>query len=173
MLATQPLPKPKDQIEKASAATQTQTQPAAAGEVMVVESRFGTLDVQPEHILTLPQGLLGFGEHHAFGLAPLPDGQHPQFQILQCLEAPDLAFLVAPLNIQSNAIDESHLQEACGNLGIDRETLAVFLIVTVRRNDDGAHISMNMRAPLFVDVTNRTARQYVLPNNKYSIRHAL
>ena len=173
MVATQPLPKPKDQIEKASAATQTQTQPTAAGEVMVVESRFGTLQVQLQHILTLPQGLLGFGEHHAFGLAPLPNGQHPQFQVLQCLEAPDLAFLVAPLNIQSNAIDESDLQEACGNLGIDRETLAVFLIVTVRRNEDVAHISMNMRAPLFVDVTNRTARQYVLPNNKYSIRHAL
>ncbi len=171
MLANKPLPTPQDQIDAASGATQTQ--PTAAGEVMVVESRFGTLQVQPEHILNLPNGLLGFGEHHAFGLAPLPDGQHPQFQVLQCLEAPDLAFLVAPLNIHSNAIEESDLLEACANLGIDRASLAVFLIVTVRRYEDGADISMNMRAPLFVDVANRTARQYVLPNNKYSIRHAL
>jgi flagellar assembly factor FliW len=171
MLANQTLPTPEDQIDAAS--NLAQGQPAVAGDAMVVESRFGTLEVRPEHILTLPKGLLGFGEFQAFGLAALPDGQHPQFQVLQCLEAPDLAFLVAPLNIQSDAIDESDLRDACENLGIDRESLAVFLIVTVRRNADGAEVSMNMRAPLFVDVAKQAARQYVLPNNKYSIRHTL
>ena len=171
MLSNQPLPTPEDQIDAASSTTQTQS--AVGDAAMAVESRFGTLKVQPEHVLTLPKGLLGFSEHQAFGLAPLPNGQHPQFQVLQCLEAPDLAFLVAPLNFQSNAIDESDLQEACEILGIDREILAVFLIVTVRRNEGGAHISMNMRAPLFVHTANLTARQYVLPNNKYSIRHVL
>ena len=87
--------------------------------------------------------------------------------------APDLAFLVAPMNMESGAIDDADLTEASETLGIPRKSLAVLLIVTVRRDDAGAHVSVNMRAPVFVDIERRTARQYVLPNGKYSIRQGL
>lgn len=147
--------------------------PADAAGPVSIESRFGTIEIGPEQHLTLPHGLLGFAEFHDFGLAALPNGRHPQFRVLQCLSTPELSFLVAPLNMDSGAIDESDLKEACATLGISRERLGILLIVTVRRDDDGAHVSVNMRAPLFVDTARNTARQYVMPNNKYSIRHAL
>lgn len=146
---------------------------AGDAEAFILESRFGTLEIMPENRLELPHGLLGFAEFHDFALATLPDGRHPQFRVLQCLSTPELSFLVAPLNIESGAIDETDLKESCATLGITRERLAILLIVTVRRNEDGAHVSVNMRAPLFVDTSRSTARQYVMPNNKYSIRHAL
>lgn len=139
----------------------------------LVESRFGTIEIAQENLLHLPNGLLGFAEFHEFGLAPLPEGRHSQFRVLQCMTAQDLAFLVAPLNLESRAIDEDDLMEACATLGISRHELIVLLIVTVRRDDDGARVSVNMRAPLFVDGARNVARQYVLPNNKYSIRHTL
>ena len=164
MLANPTLSQRDDQVDPSS---------DNSGKPIVIDSRFGTLVVEADNILKLPSGLLGFGDYHDYGLAPLPDGQHPHFQVLQCLEAPDLAFLVAPLNLVSNAIDERDLAEACGNLGINRQSLALLLIVTVRRTEENAEISVNLRAPVFVDVTRRTARQYVLPNSKYSIRHTL
>lgn len=164
MLANHALPK-QDEASKPG--------PGADEQTITVESRFGTLEIQSDDVLRLPNGLLGFQNNHDFGLAAIPDGQHPQFQVLQCLDAPDLAFLVAPLNIQSDAIDEDDLKDACASLGLLRESLAVLLIVTVRREGDSAQISVNMRAPLFVDIEKRIARQYVLPNNKYSIRHTL
>lgn len=153
--------------------SQVEPGPDAAGQPIVIDSRFGTLVVEADNILKLPNGLLGFGDFHDYGLAPLPDGQHPHFQVLQCLEDPDLAFLVAPLNLTGDTIEECDLVEACANLGINRQALALLLIVTVRRTEQNAEISVNLRAPVFVDVTRRMARQYVLPTNKYSIRHRL
>lgn len=141
--------------------------------VTIVESRFGRLEVAAENVLTLPNGLLGFATYRDFALAALPEGRHPQFRVLQCLSDKDLAFLVAPLNLESGAVDEADLAEACANLGIVRDRLAVLLIVTVRRDAEGAHVSVNMRAPLFVDTGTNVGRQYVMPNNKYSIRHTL
>lgn len=149
------------------------TDAAPPGTPRVVESRFGTLEIAPESVISLPNGLLGFAEYHDFGIAALPNGRHPQFRVLQCLTTPDLAFLVAPLNMDSGAIAAVDIAEACSTLGIARENLAVMLIVTVRRDQSGAQVSVNMRAPLFIDVTRMSGRQYVMPNNTYSIRHVL
>jgi flagellar assembly factor FliW len=147
--------------------------PPSAEPQIVVESRFGTIVVESESRLAFPQGLLGFSDFHAFGVATLPDGKHPQFRVLQSLEDASLAFLVAPLNIESGAISADDLTEACTTLGIVREDLAVLLIVTVRREGEAAQVSVNLRAPVFVDARRRIARQYVLPNARYAIRHPL
>lgn len=147
--------------------------PSAGGDTTLIESRFGHLEFRSENALTLPQGVLGFSGYHDFCVANLPDGKHPQFKVLQCLTEPDVAFLVVPFNIDSEAIDEADLDDACEALSIEREDLVMFFIVTVRREGDGASVSVNLRAPLFIDRRKRTGRQYVIPNNKYSIRHGL
>lgn len=144
-----------------------------ADQTLMIESRFGTLTVRSHASLLFPQGLLGFTDYRNFALADLPDGKQPQFKALQCLTDANLAFLVAPLPSNSTAIDADDIQEACNSLSISPEDLAVVLIVTVRRDDDGAHVSVNLRAPVLIDTRNRVARQYVLPNNKYQIRHKL
>lgn len=161
-----------------SSAVETGTPSPAAGEgdidqPLVFESRFGTLTLHPRAAIFFPQGLLGFADFRDFVIADLPDGKNPQFKALQCLTDPNLAFLVAPLPSDSPAIDGNDVEEACHTLSIAREDLAIVLIVTVRRDDDGAHVSVNLRAPVMIDTRQRTARQYVLPNNKYEIRHRL
>jgi flagellar assembly factor FliW len=140
---------------------------------LVIESRFGTLTIHPHATILFPQGLLGFGDCRDFALADLPNGKQPQFKALQCLTDANLAFLVAPLPSDSSAIDRVDVEEACQSLSIAQEDLVIVLIVTVRRDDDGAHVSVNLRAPVLIDTRRRVARQYVLPNNKYEIRHKL
>lgn len=147
--------------------------PSSGRAPMQIESRFGSITIEPDQILETPRGLLGFSEHRAFGLAMLPNGQHPQFRVLQSMSDPNLAFLVAPFNTDSGAISPEDLQDAAKALEIAVERLAVLLIVTVRRDDSGAHVSVNLRAPLFVDTERSIARQLVLPNAAYSIRHRL
>jgi flagellar assembly factor FliW len=158
-----------------SSALETTAAPPAYDEAqtLVIESRFGTLTIRPQSTLLFPQGLLGFGDCRDFALAELPNGKQPQFKALQCLTDPSLSFLVAPLPSESPAIDRSDVEEACQSLSIAAEDLAIVLIVTVRRDDDGAHVSVNLRAPVLIDTRRRVARQYVLPNNKYEIRHKL
>jgi flagellar assembly factor FliW len=168
MLAENTVRKPASVVKSAPPA-----EAPAKPDIRIIESRFGTIEIGADAMINLPNGLLGFSDFHEFGLAALPDGRHPQFRVLQCLTASDLAFLVVPLNMEGCAIDAADIAEACATLGISRERLAVLLIVTVRRDENGAHVSLNMRAPLFVDTARMIGRQYVMPNNKYSIRHAL
>ncbi len=161
-----------------TAATQTIVPPAVlaaetAPRTLVVESRFGTLTIGEKSILVMPQGLLGFGDYHDFALAELPEGKYPQFRVLQCLSDQNLAFLVAPLSAENSAIDQADVEEACAATGIALADLALLLIVTVRRDETGAHVSVNLRAPVFVDTRNHVARQYVMPNSKYPVRHSL
>jgi flagellar assembly factor FliW len=33
--------------------------------------------------------------------------------------------------------------------------------------------SVNMRAPIFIDTAKRLAWQYILPNDRYEVRHSL
>jgi flagellar assembly factor FliW len=140
---------------------------------IAVESRFGLVVISSAARMTFPQGLLGFSDYHSFGVAPLPDGKHPQFRVLQSLEAAELAFLVAPLNLESGAVANDDIDEACATLGIARDDLLVLLIVTVRREGESAQVSVNLRAPVFVDARRGIARQYVMPNTRYAIRHPL
>ena len=78
-------------------------------------------------------------------------------------------------NIRPGQVVEIAFAGLAADHSFNRVTLhpSVSTEIHVRRDEDGAHVSVNMRAPLFVDMRRRTGRQYVLPNNKYSIRHAL
>jgi flagellar assembly factor FliW len=147
--------------------------PVLAQHTLVVESRFGTLTIGDNATLAMPQGLLGFGDYHDFALAELPEGKYPQFRVLQCLSDQNLAFLVAPLSADNQAIAPGDIAEACRTIGIAVSDLALLLIVTVRRDESGAHVSVNLRAPVFVDTRNHVARQYVMSNSKYPVRHSL
>ncbi|RNB53854.1 flagellar assembly protein FliW [Brevibacillus gelatini] len=56
-------------------------------------------------------------------------------------------------------------------LRIDTEAeVAVFSIVTIRGN---SHITVNLKAPLVVNLSNRMARQVILQEDSYSIRQPL
>ena len=170
MLGNTPLAKKAD-IEAAAALEGAGA--AEAVQPQIIVSRFGELEILPENMVTLPQGLFGFSDYHEFGLATLPADKHPQFKALQCMTEPDLTFLVVPFNIESSAIDDADIDEACAALNIGIEELAIFLIVTVRRNHSEVQVSVNLRAPIFIDIVRHLGRQYVLADDKYSIRHVL
>jgi flagellar assembly factor FliW len=140
---------------------------------IVIENRYGRIEFDPDETLLLPQGLLGFSDYHEFGLTSLKDARLSRFKLLQCLAEQDLSFLLLPLNLESGQIDAQDIDEVCANLSLAKEDAAFLLIVSVRPAENGISVSVNLRAPLVVDVRKRIARQYVIPNIKYDIRHQL
>ncbi len=140
---------------------------------LVIESRFGTIAVAPGSAIEFPRGLLGFGEHHDYALADLADPRLPQFMVLQCLDDHELAFLVMPMDTDSGVIAQPDLDAACKATSIAAADLAVLLVVTVHRTDDGIVVSANLRAPLLIDTANRTGIQHVLSNDGYPVRFPL
>lgn len=139
-----------------------------------VETRFGPMEFGRSNTFRMPHGLLGFADKRDFGLANLPAERYGHFMLLQSLEDDAVSFLVLPLEVVPELIAAEDLEEAIGAAGVAPEEAIVLLIATARKDEDGTiTLSVNLRAPLIVDAEHHTARQHVLNNTAYPIRHVL
>ena len=144
-------------------------------ESITIATRFGDMKFEWDKAVYMPVGLLGFPDYHAFGLANLPDKQLDQFKLLQCLTDETLSFIVAPYNMESDAIEAQDLDHAIASLAIPKENVSVLLVVTLRPNEEGDGISMsvNLQAPVMLDTDRQIAWQFVMPHEKYPVQHQL
>ena len=141
-------------------------------EEILVRTRFGVVAAAPDAIIEMPHGPLGFAQHRRFVMADLPNPKLAQFKLLQSLSAPDVSFVVAGYEPTSGLIAAADLQQGCTDAGFSADETAVLLILTVRQEGAGKiAMSVNLRAPIVVDLRRRVARQIVLANPAYSIRH--
>ena len=143
---------PNNAAEPAAGAEQVVA--AAAAGMVTIDTRFGVI------VFVLAD-------------AELPTPGVSQFKLLQSLVEPTLSFVVAPFNIECDAIDADDLDGACRSLSITPENLAMLLIVATRKIGPETQISVNMRAPIFIDTLSRTGWQFVLPSDRYPIRHVI
>jgi len=132
--------------------------------------RFGELDINPETVISLDEGLLGFGDSRRYCLLE----HHPEspFQWLQSLEEAATAFVVIdPLTFFPDyqvEIDEAEA-EALGLSSPD--DAAVLNIVTIAENYPDT--TVNLIAPVVVNTRTRKAKQVILSNEAYTTRHRL
>jgi flagellar assembly factor FliW len=146
--------------------------PPPAAAPSSIATRFGTVALDAARLITLPTGLLGFADCHRFALADLPDPQAP-IKLLQSVDEPELAFLVLPIDPSAGLIAPSDLKLACEALGFDRSALAVLGLVTVRPDAEGVHFSINLKAPLLIDISRQVGRQHVFAGEAYPLRYDL
>ncbi len=139
----------------------------------LVETRFGSFAFDAENTLFMPSGPLGFAAHHRFGLANLPDPKLEAFKLLQSLDDVEVSFIVTPLALHPGLIEPQDLDAGAGAVGLDAAQVEPLLIVTARATPEGTQLSVNLRAPVLVDLTTRTARQVVLGNPDYQVRHPI
>lgn len=139
---------------------------------MSITTRFGAVELDPERIVTFPTGPLGFADRCRFILADGPDPRGA-FKLLQCLDDPELGFLVLPLDPGAGPISSDDLHVACRTRGLDWAALAVLAIVTVRPEAEGVRFSVNLKAPLLIDTRRRSGYQHVLASDRYQIREPL
>ena len=139
----------------------------------VIETRFGEMEFRLENAIRMPRGMLGYADFQEFGLANMPDPKLDQFKLLQSLTDHELSFIVAPLNPENDSIDPADIRLACEALGLNPDKAIVLLVVSTRRIGQMTQISVNLRAPVILDPTSRTAYQHVLLNNRYPVRHVI
>ena len=147
--------------------------PSTPAEYIEVDTRFGRVAFKAENAIEMPHGLPGFPGRRAFGLAPLPSPRFDHFLLFQDLEDSSLCFLVMPMALESGLIEEADIDEALATTGIDRADASFLLIVTLRKEPEGLSTTVNLRAPIVLDTERKVARQYVMPNGKYAIRHVV
>ena len=138
-----------------------------------LRTRFGEMTVDPDTVLRLPRGLMGFANLHEYALATLPEERYGRFKVLQSIEAPDVSFIVLPYDASDALIADADLGAAYETLSVAPNEGATLLIVSVRKVGEKPIISVNLRAPVVIDLKRRTAWQHVLANPEYSVRHTL
>ncbi len=128
-------------------------------------SRFGSVDVDEDRVITFPNGLLGFAAYQRYVLFQGTDDSH--FYWLQSLDAPDLAFVVTDPTSFVPDYQVPLQSEQVQGLGIQSPSDAqVFVIVNKR----GRVLSGNLQGPLVVHARTRMGQQLVLADRRYHTR---
>ncbi len=135
-----------------------------------VTSRFGEIEFDENEIILLPKGILGFSQLTRYVV--LEKKESAPFKWLQSVEDPKVAFVIIdPVRLFPNyklEIDEIELEEL--NYTSSRD-LITYVIVTVPQ--DPSQASVNLLGPLVINSKRRLAKQAVMPNSPYTIKHYL
>lgn len=127
-------------------------------------TRFGELEVKTESIVTIVGGIVGFPVESKYVLLEY----NPPFSWLQSTENPILAFVVVnaaefgdayvvPLPFGDHEIDLK-----------DTDDVAILNLVTVR--DDPTLTTVNLKAPVIVNLRTMKGRQVILDDERYPVR---
>lgn len=134
----------------------------------VEKTRFGTIEIADDKIITFPEGLPGFeAKRYAF----VHDEQHPVVQWLQSIDEPEVAVMtVDPVDF----LVEYNPQPKPGETRLirpdpDAEDELIFRVI-IRRGDVEGQLYMNLFAPVYINVDRRLGMQVPLVGSGYSAR---
>ena len=138
-----------------------------------IDTRFGKVTIFRKNPIVFPNGLLGMPDKFEFCLTKFPSEKLARFKLLQSLDDEKLSFITLPTDIENPIVGKDDVLTACKDLEMKPEELSMLFIVTVHRQADAVRLSVNSRAPIFINTPRRIATQYVFHNNKYEIQHMI
>ena len=138
----------------------------------IQSTRFGTMSVDDDRIITFPHGLLGFPEHKQFAL--IQTGEENYFFWLQSVDEPNLAFVVADPTIFFKGYEVPLREETRQDIQLGEGEMAEAAVqMFVICNKVGEWLTGNLLGPLVVNSANRLAQQVVLTEKKWTTRQPL
>ena len=129
--------------------------------------KFGEFTYRQAEVIEFPWGLPGFPNLRAFIVLALEE--QPNFVWLQSVEDLNVAMpLIDPWALFPD-YDPQLPQYAVVSLELERPEQFTVLCVTVV-SQGGKDMTVNLRAPIIINLESRTGRQVTLDNAAYSIR---
>jgi flagellar assembly factor FliW len=120
--------------------------------------QFGEFEYLPEHVLTFPEGLIGFEQYKKFILINDEDSQ--PFLWLVSLEDADISFpVIAPHAFVAEYDKDLHKKP--------EETILTIVLLREKMEDS----TVNLRSPIII--ANTTGHQVVLENDSYPFQYPL
>ncbi|MGR9048800.1 flagellar assembly protein FliW [Halobacillus faecis] len=135
---------------------------------MRIETKyFGTIEIEKKDCIEFPAGLPGFESYHSFVL--LPVDELGTYFALQSVEEGSLSLIVTnPYHFYKGY--EFDINEE--DLGIERpEDVAVYNVVTLR--DPFENSTLNLQAPIVMNIAQGKAKQLILNQPEYKTKHPL
>ena len=131
-------------------------------------TRFGTVEVDEQRIITLPAGLLGFSSYQRYTL--LQPDEEGVFFWFQSLDAPELAFVVTDPSLWSPDYQATIRPEQMQDLGLERLDDAQIMVIVNRYGDA---LTTNLQGPIVINVRSGLAVQLVLAEKRWTTRHEI
>ena len=141
---------------------------------MKVNTRlFGEIEIEQEKIICFENGIIGFPDCKQITLIidETDDGARKNISWLQSLDEPSFALPVMdPLLIKEdyNPQVEHELMKSLGNLTEEN----TYVLVTVTVPADIKKISVNLRAPIVINVENLKAEQLIV-DDSYPVKYMI
>ena len=138
---------------------------------------FGEIDVEEEKIIFFEKGIIGFPHCQRFTLIydETEDGKRKNISWLQSIEEPGFALpVIDPLLIKEDYAPqvEHELLKSWGTLTAEN----TYVLVTVTVPEDVKKLSVNLKAPIVINVEERKADQIIVEDSfpvKYPIYEIL
>lgn len=142
-----------------------------AGKAMKVQTvNFGELDLENEDVFTFPQGIPGFEELQKFIIIQ-PDAQMP-FSYLQSVEDGEISMIITnpflfhsdyELQLNEKTLEELHIEQ--------QEDVLVWSTISIK--DQIKDATINLLAPIIVNVKQKLGKQIILHGSEYLTKHRL
>lgn len=135
----------------------------------ITTAYMGEVEINPSQIIKFEHGLPGFEEEKEF--VQLTLSEESAYQVLQSINTAGLAFIItSPYAVIA---DYNFDLEASVIQALDIKSageVAVFVIVSLK--DTLENSTVNLKAPIILNIENQKAKQIILDDD-YGIRHQL
>jgi flagellar assembly factor FliW len=133
----------------------------------IQSQRFGSLEVGEDQILNFPEGIIGFPNEREFVL--LPHNTSGFLAWLQSTSSPALALPVVSAHAFGERYPDVALEPAAAALGMGEvnEDMALMVVLSAPQ---GQPATVNLLAPILVNVATRQGAQLILDGSRFTTR---
>jgi flagellar assembly factor FliW len=136
--------------------------------MQIQTSRFGSVNVAEDEVISFPQGLVGFESHRRFALLAAEGNRG--FYWLQALDDAETAFLVTDPDPFFKDYDVPIREETQADLHLADTKDGRVLVIC---NRSGDWLTGNLLGPLVINTANRIGSQVVVTEKKWTCRQPL
>lgn len=138
--------------------------------MLLKTKHFGEIEIDESGIISFMEGLPGFENNNKFIVLCNNEDAKSPFKWLQCIDEPQLTFAVVDPFLIRKDYDIEVSDEAVKLLGIEKpEDMLIYSILVVP--EDLSKITMNLKAPVVINIKNKKGMQVILDTDEYGVRH--
>ncbi|MFC7373028.1 flagellar assembly protein FliW [Fictibacillus iocasae] len=138
--------------------------------IMIIHTKFDEeLEIKETDVISFNTGIPGFEEEREFVLLPIED---TAFSLLQSLNTKELGFFTADPFVFYPEYDFDLSVSEAEKLEIN-EPKDVLVQAILTAADPFQHSTINLQAPLIINLKNQNGKQVVLTNTPYTTRQSI
>lgn len=135
----------------------------------IISPIHGTIEYKDEDIITFRKGIPGFEEYTKYILKGINESS---FLILQSLDNCELGFILASPFMVEEDYEIILTEELVKKINLKSpDEVVIYSIVTL--NSDLNKATINLKAPLVINIKDNLGEQFIVDKEQYKIKHLL